>query len=290
MKTHLHLLPLAPLAALCLPCAEAAILLTDPFTDGNLTGGADNSGMAWYDRSVNTGLTIVNDPSPGFGSGNALRMARTGSAIGNRGIVGVLSQSITLANPGDTLTLSFSFRFTSTASSTAPFDGGEGFTFGFYNSNGTVTSANDSVGSDDDFGFRGEFGSGATSRVGIAKETNVAGSAGGLGTGTDGVQMTVTNAVGVAVADFLPHTGSITLTYNSATNMGVSVSYDGNVVGTATSTVPFFTFDEIVFSQGGGNGFLLDNVVVSSNVPEPGSAALIAMGGVVCAAGRRRRK
>lgn len=290
MKAHPCLLSLAPLAALCLTSADAAVNLTENFTDGVLNGGADNSGIAWFDRSSNTGLTIVSDPSPGFGTGNALRMARTGDAIVNRGLVGVLSEGITLSNPGDTLTLSFSFRFTTTAGSTAPFNASEGFTFGFYNSNTTVVTANDSANSDNDFGFRGEFGTGTFSRVGIAKETNVVGSAGGLGTGGDGVQMTVMDPVAVSIGDFLPHTGSITLTYNTATNMGVSVSYNGNVVGTATSTSPFFTFDEIVFSQGGGNGFLLDNVVVTSNVPEPGSAALIALGGVFCVAGCRRRK
>ncbi|RYD23510.1 MAG: PEP-CTERM sorting domain-containing protein, partial [Verrucomicrobiaceae bacterium] len=220
----------------------------------------------------------------------ALRMGRTGAAIVNRGIVGTLSQSITLANPGDTLTLSFKFRFTTTAGSTEPYNADGGFTFGFYNSNNTAVIENDSTASDNDFGFRGEFGSGTTGRVAIFKETNVSTSGGGLGTGTDGGAVTVNNGVNVAVGDFLPHTASLTLTYNSPTDMGISLTYDGNAVGSGTSTVPFFTFDEVVFSQGGGNGFLLDDVVVSSTVPEPGSVAFVALGGVLCAAGCRRRK
>ncbi|WAC18811.1 PEP-CTERM sorting domain-containing protein [Luteolibacter sp. SL250] len=291
MKSLSRFISFAPLAAVCLSSADAAILLTDNFTDGNLTGGTDNSGIAWYARSGNATLGIANDPSPGFGTGNALVMERAGAGtIVNRGIIGVLTNGITLSNPGDTVTLSFSFRFTTTASSTSPFSDTEGFTFGFYNSNGTPVSANGSSASDNDLGYRAEFGSGTDSWVGIAREANFTTAAGGVGTGTDGVQMTVVDPVAVSIGDFLPRTGSITLTYNSPTDMGISVSYNGNVVGTATNNAPITTFDEVVFSQGGGNGFLLDNVVVTSNVPEPGSVALMALGGVLCAAGYRRRK
>lgn len=291
MKTLPRLISFVPLAVMCLSSANAAVQLTENFTDGNLTGGADNSGIAWYARSGSATLSIANDPSPGFGAGNALLMERAGAGtIVNRGVIGVLTNAITLSNPGDTVTLSFSFRFTTTAGSTSPFSDTEGLTFGFYNSNGTVVAANGSSASDNDLGYRAEFGSGTDSWVGIAREANFTTAAGGVGTGNDGVQMTVIDPVAVSIGDFLPHTGSITLTYNSPTEIGISVSYNGNVVGTATNNSPITTFDEVVFSQGGGNGFLLDNVVVTSNVPEPGSAALIALGGVLCVAGYRRRK
>ena len=274
--------------ALGLGPAGAAILFSDPFTDGDLVAGADNSGIAWYDRSVNSGISIIND-SAGINSGNALRFARTGAEMNNRGIVGALNQTITLANPGDYITLSFSFRFISTAGSTSPNNANSGLTFGFYNSNGTVVSNNDTVDSDNDFGFRGEFGSGANSAVAIFKETNVPGSAGGLGTGSDGGAVTVNSPVTVAVNDFTTHTGSITLTYNSPTDLNIALMYDGGAVGNGTSSVPFLTFDEIVFSQGGSNGFVLDNVEVTSNIPEPGMASLVALLGVMGIAGCRRR-
>lgn len=272
--------------------AGAAILLTDNFTDGVLEGGADNSGIAWFNRSANTGTTVVNDAG-GIGAGNALQMAITSTgAQANRGIVGKLSQMVTLAAPGDTLSLSFSFRLISKGGAAAPNDSNTttpaGFTFGFYNSNGTPIpdGSVNSGASDNDFGFRGEFGSGTNARVAIFKEANT--SAGGTGTGTDGLSVTLDTSSPVAVGDFLPHTASITLTYNSATDMRIVLTYDGATVGSGTSSVPYFDFDEVVFSQGPSNGFILDNVVVSSNVPEPGSALLAALCGAAMLVRRRR--
>ena len=274
-------------AAVGLGHAGAAVLFSDPFTDGDLVAGADNSGISWYDRSANTEISIIADTT-GINNGNALQMAaNSASAITNRGIVGVLSQSLTLAAPGDYLTLSFSFRFISTNGSTSPGNANGGFTFGFYNSNGTTVTANNANTSDNDFGFRGEFGSGANPAVAIFKETNSG--AGGLGTGADGGAVTVVNPVNVQVNDFLPHTGSITLTYNSPTDLAIALMYDGAAVGSGTSSVPFLTFDELVFSQGGSNGFNLDNVVVESNIPEPGTAALMGLCAVLGLAGHRRR-
>lgn len=286
MTSHFYISAFA--FAVGLGPAGAAILFSDPFTDGDLVAGADNSGIAWYDRSVNSGISIVDDAA-GINSGNALRFARTGAAMNNRGLVGVLNQTITLANPGDFVTLSFSFRLISTAGTTSPNDSTVGFTFGLYNSNSSVVSGNDTVDSDNDFGFRGEFGTGTISAVGAFKETNVPGSAGGLGTGSDGGAVTLNSPVAVGVNDFTTHTGSITLTYNSPSDLNIALMYDGGAVGNGTSSVPFLAFDEIVFSQGGSNGFVLDNVEVTSNVPEPGMASLVALFGVMGIAGYRRR-
>ena len=273
-------------AAVGLGHAGAAVLFSAPFTAGPLVGGTDASGINWYDRSANTDISVVNDTA-GIGAGNALSMFRTATGMTNRGIVGTLSQPLTLAAPGDTITLSFSFRFISTGGSTSPADAVGGFTFGLYNSNGTVVTANNASTSDNDSGFRGEFGSGAEEAVAIFKEINSG--AGGLGTGIDGGTVTVINPVNVQVNDFLPHTGSITLTYNSPTDLAIALMYDGAAVGSGTSSVPFLTFDEIVFSQGGGNGFNLDNVVVESNIPEPGTAALMGLCAILGLAGHRRR-
>lgn len=264
---------------------QAALSFSDPFTDNALVGGSDNSGISWYDRSVNTTLSIIDD-SAGIGSGRAMRLGFNISTVNNRGVVGALAQAITLSAPGDTVTLSFSFRLYGTGT---PLASSEGFTFGLYNSNGTPVNAVHTAQSDDDFGYRGDFGTGTTSRVAIFKETNLAASAGGLGTGSDGGSVTVVNPLPVAINDFLVHTASITLTYNSATDMGISLTYDGNVVGTGTSSVPFFTFDEVVFSQAGSNPFLIDNVLVTSNVPEAGTTALAALCGVLGMTVRRRR-
>jgi len=290
MKSRILISTVLLSAAAGVQCAGAAILLTDNFTDGLAEGGADNSGIDWYDRSANTGLTVVNDNGAGgIGSGNGLQMAITSTgAQTNRGLVGKLSQAITLANPGDTLSLSFSFRLISKGGATAPLNASTGFTFGFYNSNLTPIPANsnDSGASDNDFGFRGEFGTGTLSRVAIFKEENVG--AGGLGTGVDGAAIAVNDPVPVMVGDFLPHTATITLTYNSASDLGIALTYDGAAVGSGSSSVPFLTFDELVFSQGGSNGFILDNVVVTSNVPEPGSAMLAALCGMAVMARRRR--
>lgn len=268
--------------------ASAAVLtLTDPFTDGVRAGGSDNSGILWYDRSTSSTMTIVNDAV--IGTGNALELTLTNTTVTSRGFMGVLSGlTLDLLNTGDSINLTFDFRFIPTAinsggTTTAPGSSNSGLTFGLYNSNGTISGGDNSMNQDNDFGFRADFGTGANSNIFIGKEDNTtSGTAGGTGTTSSGDTLTVglnPGSIPVNINDFEKHSAQFRLT-KSAAGVDILVGFDGNTVATGTSVAPFTSFDEIMFSQGGGSSFRIDNVVLTfTPIPEPGGV-LLAIGGV----------
>ncbi|HVJ46009.1 MAG TPA: PEP-CTERM sorting domain-containing protein [Luteolibacter sp.] len=269
-------------AALASGQAMAAVSYLDPFTDGVLRGGADNSGINWYDRSASSTIAAFSDNGAGTLNSSTLRFS---TSIGNRGFVGVLTGgAITLGAPGDFITLSFSFRVGGTIANSA-----QGFTYGLYSSNGTSITGDDTVDSDNDRGYRGQFATGTTASVGIVKEDNSAAGGLGTGTGTESAAVGMSSSTPVAIGTNDPHTASITLTYNSATDLGITLMFDNATVAQGTSTVPYLSFDEVVFAQGGNNSLVIDNVSVTSNVPEPGSAALLLVAVAGFAARRNRR-
>jgi hypothetical protein len=280
------------LLALRATCAAAsAAILTDPFTDGNRTGGADNSGIAWYDRSANSNLSIVNDAT--LGTGNALSWNPNDNTVTNRGFTGVFTggQAL-LTNVGDSITLNFDFRFTGTTLNTA-----SGLTFGFYNSNGSAITADDAAAQDNDFGYRVEFGTGTTSGIYLGREQNSG--AGGTGSGTgDTSTITLGTSTPVMINDTAKHTAEFSLT-RTATGINLVARYDNTIVATGTvtptspspSTALFSTIDEIVFSQASGTQYRIDNVVVNASnfaIPEPSTWAL-ALGIVGLLVWQRRR-
>lgn len=262
--------------------SRAAVSMFDPFTDGDKAAGSDNSGIAFYDRSTNSVLSIAADAV--IGSGNALRLDLSDNTVTNRGFTGVLGVGlISLATQGDYLDLKFDFRFLST-----PGSSNSGLTFGFYNSNGSVITADGAAAQDNDFGFRADFGTGANSSISIFKEQNTTSSAGGAGTGTDGLSVALEPGfTNVQINDTGKHSARMLLT-KSAAGLDILVQYDGATVATGTSTAPYLVFDEILFSQGSGTDFNIDNVDVSSNVPEPSSVLLAA--GALSLLGLRRRR
>lgn len=304
MRSLPHLLVCGVVSIAALSVA-GAVTYTDTFSDGTANGGADNSGIAWFDRSANSNLTV--DASGGALSGNALNLnlgsaSTAGNIVGSRGIIGVLGTTFTPAI-GDSLSLSFDFQFRATPNetlpantfTTTPRNSSQGFTFGFYSSNGTAVGADDSTNSDNDRGFRGSIGSGTTAAAGIFRETNAG--AGGLGTTTtsgtppnttiDSADITNVGASTVNVNDFLKHSGLFTMTRTGADEYTFEIKYDDTSIATGTSTIGAYTsFNEVVFSQGGSNNFSIDNVVVTF-VPEPAAAMLGALGALMLL--RRRR-
>lgn len=273
--------------------AHAAVAISDPFTDLNLTGGSDNSGISWFDRSANSSIAPGNDAT--FGSA-ALIWNANNTSVANRGIVATLPFALALTTVGDYVTMNFRFRLAATqvngqpagTLTTVPNDSVQGFTFGFYNSNGSVVTGNDQTASDNDMGFRGAVASGSTAAVSIRKETNA--TAGELGTGTDTPLTLQPGSTPVAINDFAAHTGSITILLNAPGQVTVSISMDGTPIATANpDNTAILSYDEIVFSQGGGNSFRLDDIEILSNVPEPSSAMLVASLGLLGCVGYRRR-
>jgi hypothetical protein len=270
--THPRFIAVLAIAFL-LPVASdlRAVTLLDPFTDGQLVGGADNSGIAWYDRSANTIPEIINDAV--LGNGNALRLRITNGTQIDRPVIGVFNP-ITL-NIGDSLTLAFHFRFELVPSATFN-NTVDGFRFGFYNSNTTPVNADGTTQSDNDFGYQARIGTGTTAGLGLNREVSN-GVAGELGAGNDRTTLTPNVLSTFAVNDTAMHSASFSMTRTEA-GLDFSVMIDGVVRGTGShNSSPFTVFDEAIMSSGTPQNFYVDNVDVSV-VPEPGSVAALSIG------------
>jgi len=254
-----------------------------------VTGGVN--GIVFYTHNAtgsNYSPSIVSDAT--FGSLVLNNNDTTTGAVGEE-IIGLLPTAVTLVNPNDFITLNFSFRYLNVATATA---NNAGFRFGIESSNGTVlTGDNHAATADDDRGYYMQAGVGTTAPAGGNTFYNEGGGTTPILGGTDRVAVNATTN-GVTINDNLVHTASFTITLLSATSIKLSMTLDGTttVQTNASTTSIRTTFDEIAF----GDGFVaapmqfdIDNIQVTSSVPEPGSAALLAASPLLLLARRRRR-
>jgi hypothetical protein len=273
--------------------------LTDhPTGDRTVVAGGIN-GIQFYTRNATSAqyvAAIVNDS--GIGGLGSMALSHANSGTGNAGnqIIGILSQPITLAATGDFITLSFRFRYTNLATAT---HNNSGFRFGLEGSNGTlVTGDNQGTQSNNDQGYYVQTGTGNAplgpvplANNTLYRENGAVGPVPPILGGTDRQNLT-TSSTGVTFNDELPHSASLTITRGTGTNMSFSVVYDNGTPITATSTtVPFYHFDEVAFGDAfvtNSIHFRVDDVQVTTNVPEP-IAGLSLLGGAGLLLARRRR-
>lgn len=263
--------------------------LTDHPT-GDLTLTGPTSGIPFYTRNATGGgysASIGNDAT--FNS-SVLQHVDTIATTGNA-IIGVLPLPIVLANTNDFITLSFQFRYLNIGTATA---NAAGFRFGIWGDGGTTVTANGQTAvSDNDSGYYVQTGVGTGTPGSGNLFYNEAGGTSPIGGGGDRVAVNTTAGNGVAINDGNIHSATFTITRTNATTVSLSVSYDGAAafIGNSTSNIRT-AFNEIAFNDGFVTSpvhFAIDNVQVTSSVPEPGSALLCAFG-VAAVAGSRRRK
>lgn len=269
--------------ALLPPAASAAVIVQDGFTDGGRTNGADPLDLPWYQGTGGT-LSVADDPAgTGFGAGNALFFDSGGTF---RRFLGVFDTPITIA-PGETLNLSFDYRFPAAPAST-----GGNFRFGLYNDGGTPLTADTTSSSarTNDFGYAVTTnpGSAAANGTSITKEA-----AGDdiLGGSSPGGLVTFGTAGGSVASGTTPHTATLSVSRNLAgTALSFSGQLDNAAIFSGTDNSPStFTFHEFALGSGGVEiDFAIDNVIINV-VPEPTGALAISLVTGLLALRRRRR-
>lgn len=249
---------------------------------------AAGSGVPFYTRAAGT-AAIVNDA--GLGS-DALNVLDTDSSTGtSMPLIAPLPQTVTLNTVGDSVTLSFRFRYTTNGTAPA---GGNNFRFGLFSSSGTPITGDNTAETDNDIGYYAGIGSGGTTPATNAIFYEETGGIGNILGGTDRTSIVASTNTGLGLNNNSPHTASLTLT-RTASGVQLALSIDGAaaITGTDTSTLRT-SFDQIAF--GGafatvGNGEVIDDVQVTYNaVPEPAALGTVALAVGATAIRRRRRR
>lgn len=263
--------------------------MNDTFTDGYFNNGIDSFDVSWLGISSNypgtfstpsqIQLNVVDDSI--LGNGKALNIdtptftTSRSNFIPTHFAVGTFAP-VSLGNEvGDTLYLSFDFRFTTKPSTSAtssqfPVYRRGAFRFGLYNSASTpVTSnilaplVNSSTPIEDDGGYFVLVGLAGTNSLLLCKENFNSGDTitGGYGS----VQLTSTTSV-PTIDDTARHTAVLTIMRLDSQTVRISTSIDGLLIKTVDSGSEIITsFDEIavrsVFSD---LDVIIDNVILQA--------------------------
>lgn len=254
-------LVISSFALLLASAAEAAPLLSEAFT---------TAPASWYYVNA-TGSPVVADDSAGIGSGNALNVDHSRVAI-------AAFAPRTLANIGDSISVTASLRRAASYASNS----GAGYALGLYSSNGTPITgvATAATQSDNDIGYNLAARSATTTHSDGIKVRRETGTSPFILGGSDLANLGSTVSGYNDRTSTTPFTLSMTIT-RVANGLEFTGVFGGLVTTpntvTVVDTAPLtYTFDEVVFRSTSGS-FYLDNVVV---VPEPATAALLALGAV----------
>lgn len=205
---------------------------------------------------------------------------------------------ITLANTGDFITLSYGMSFTAGTIANAS----DNWRYALYDRNGETAETTNSnlavVGNDNTDAFRGywfgvDTNPNPTGVQGTLRERNV----------VDGSQddpfanasaTNISTPTGTAtLAAATAYTGTMTITRTGLTEVTITGSFTGNGSNTwsfVDATAITFTYGVVGFLNGGNinaDQVTFSNVLITTNVPEPASMALLGLGGLLV---RRRRR
>jgi hypothetical protein len=293
------------LAVIVAPVARSlgATLLNDSFTDGERSNGADAADGDWWQLQ---GATLtVSSAAPNFGTGNAL-VGTVGSNSVNR--IGVMFASTQLSSVGASLSVSFDYMTTATTSQTfAP-------AFGFYNSNGTsIGSDADNAKTLDDVGYYSSTGVNGANAGSLYWENTVDNHAepdtNGPVSGTDNrageggstssfnlglsqndighYSLTLTRVDHLVAGSSVAAIHAVLSAENVTDAPGTVHTLDGYFYDNGANAAFYDTFDTL-YVRSRANNYKLDNVVITSAVPEPGTLGLLGVTGLMMLRRRRR--
>ena len=263
--------------------ASAATILSDGFDDGTRDSSVD--GADWYKVTASSNLILgVADDTAGLGSGNAMNFTNNSNST-SRAVVANFAD-VTLANPYDSITLSFDGRAYSTDESD------DDFRFGLFNNMGTALSADESSSATTDNDDLGYFARGSTGTtldvIDLVEDKGTSTVLGGSSIAIKGSTATTTT--------FLP--GSMVerafvlelwLSAGGGKIMMDLYIDGGLVLSDFDDSTLVTTFNEVGFGSNANPDFVVDNVLVETvvHIPEPATLGLLAMG---CLALRRKLK
>jgi hypothetical protein len=248
--------------------AAAVTVVNDDFSDGTIAKSSSLTLDYYSSNSSNAGIlqdATLNPVSPN----NVLRVNADRTAIAP------LGQTLTLASV-DSITLSFSYRYTSV--STIP-----ALRIGLLNDGGTAVSSNDLTPTTDDYGIYATIGTAAVQGV-VETGTN-----GNIFAGTDRTYGTATGYT----MDTAAH--QVVATYSlSGSTYSMAVSIDGVSYGSVSSTaLTNFNPNELAIVTL-TNTVEISNILITttSSIPESSTYSLIAGAaalGLASFCNRRRR-
>jgi uncharacterized repeat protein (TIGR01451 family)/fimbrial isopeptide formation D2 family protein len=242
------------------------VYLNDTANDTTVTDGDGTEGI-W--RPAQTGLAVsvpggTNNPDELIASGDSYRIVPGGN---NRAAVVTFGANTTTPDAaatlavGESLRLSFDFRFESVVNSS------QNFRFGIYNNGGTPGSATDAASvydNDRGYGVQLRTGSASANTSRFFVESGAVNST--MMNGSDVEQLATFS---FNINDTNAHNATFELVRTSATQMLLRVYVDGALVSSATHNESVArplvtTFHEAVFGVGGSSfNFRLDNVSVT---------------------------
>lgn len=294
MKTYILAAALA-IMILAAPSIASIPLVDDGFNDGGRTNGPDALDVAWY--TINEGsagdqtLTVkTDDGTPGIGSGNALEVMLA-ATDNRRGLIGDFSdREVALSNLGDWMTLEFDFRILNDPLTNSERD----FRFGLFNNMGTPVLADllDDFEADDDQGYFMRASTGTKDRWVMAREKGTSSFMGGDDMST---LFDVTDFGGINDNDM--HTAKLILSrgeYESSSTPGTfnpkldiefildeGMAGERSMVEDHRGSSVVYAFNELGFSSHDDDiSYVIDNIAVQTNVPEPTTLLLLGVGAI----------
>jgi len=269
------------------PASAQVVLINDSFTDGNITANNPPGSVPWNSQ---TGFASVADPSPGTvvsysntsipgGDGHYMRI--NAGASGQGGYALIPGGPLTLGSVGDYITLSFRIYSPDISASNLS----AGFRYGIYQwSSGAL----------DDNGYFAQSpsraaGGGAGSNLAIGYDNDAGVTMDG---GTQSPSATTTGTNAFAANQWW--TFSMTLTRDPSDVLRFqATTTNGTVTNTTTlgsHSATNFEFGSVWMTSGQTANFYIENVSVTSSIPEPSTFGFVAAAGILALIARRRRK